>query len=268
MLEQFVRDRESYSYVPAHLVQADADGTLTTWSGRKLNAFVPVDWQKGGSAVRSKYSSMKLDRMHRELLMSESDEDLEQGVMSVYFWGHASGTDDRVNDRRAHERAKWLPIGKSGGTPQPQSEVVDYLRRARQHMREGRVDQALLSAMNLKHFKMSFASKLLAFLSPDSAGVYDKVIGDYLPKDPDATLKTLGLDTQTARPEVQTATYARWCDWCRNKATELNVASLSWKDWDGQSYEWRALDVERAIFARASRSRRSSHSLSLGSAAI
>lgn len=96
--DEFKSARERYTYIPARLVAVSDDGTAKlTWKALKLDVDVPPNWGTGSSKIRKKYSSLKLDEFHHKLLNSERDEDLMHGLLSVVFWGFASGTDGRVH---------------------------------------------------------------------------------------------------------------------------------------------------------------------------
>src|SRR5690606_242373 len=104
----------------------------------------------------------------------------------------------------------------------------------------------------IKFIAMSFATKLMAFMNPMIAAVYDDVISKRLSTQVDPSLSTLHvptLATSTKERALQAIAYEGWCRWCRDKAVELNSAQKKWRDWDASTHAWRALDVERAFFA-------------------
>jgi hypothetical protein len=69
--------RERYGYIPARLVRVSDDGAAKlTWKSLTLDVDVPSNWATGDLIIRKRYSSLELDRFHRELLNSERDEEL------------------------------------------------------------------------------------------------------------------------------------------------------------------------------------------------
>jgi hypothetical protein len=58
---------------------------------------IPNNWDAGHKEIRSLYSSWKLDEFHRALPQSDYEEDLFRGLLSVVFWGFASGSNGRLN---------------------------------------------------------------------------------------------------------------------------------------------------------------------------
>lgn len=102
-----------------------------------------------------------------------------------------------------------------------------------------------------------FASKVIAFLHPQRAGVYDNKINrlmcnlQRLPPhlvawlEPHAAAFAITHLRPVSSPAVQQR-YTQWCEFLRNTATALNDRGSRWS-----GNAWRALDVERAIFAMA-----------------
>ena len=224
--------------------------------------YVPANWQHGGVEVRRNYASVALDQFHGALLNSELAEDVVHGLLSVVFWGNASGKYGKVTEGRALARARWISNGKAGPRlkaghpPEDPAQIVGHLLKARSLLGAGRIADALRQVMEIRHLGMSFASKALAFMSPTTAGVYDKIISNVLKENPDAELAELFVSTNfevsEAKKREQATVYARWCRWCEVKAGVLNREGFMWSDWDGSDQPWRAIDVERALFALGS----------------
>ena len=111
---EFKSARETYCYVPARLIRAhDHESPDFHWKSLDLVMDVPDNWAAKYGDARSKYSSIALDEFHRELLRSKDENDLLHGLMSVVFWGFASGTDGRINARRALSRSNSILQGRS-----------------------------------------------------------------------------------------------------------------------------------------------------------
>jgi hypothetical protein len=99
---------------------------------------------------------------------------------------------------------------------------------------------------------MSFATKLLMFMNPSVAAVYDDVISQRLRTNVDPALQNMYVSTGLAsstRRQRQCDTYRDWCMWCREQADAINSGKIKWVDWNGDEHQWRAVDVERAFFA-------------------
>ena len=134
---------------------------------------------------RLQYSSYELDKFHRGLMQSENEDDLIHGLLSVVFWGFSSGVGGRLNTPRALSRAKAIAVGTKNAPPQPINEIIAHLKRSRQLLNASQITGAFLEARQIKFLQMSFASKLLTFMDPNVAAVYDAIISLRLEKDPE-----------------------------------------------------------------------------------
>lgn len=219
----------------------------------KLNKTIPLGWSADDINVKSQHSSFELDEFHRKLLQRVDDLDLMHGLLSVVFWGFASGTNGRINASRALARSRAILFGRANASPQAPEDIVGFLKRARDLLRELRISEALSEAMQIKFLQMSFTSKLLTFMEPQAAAVYDEVISLRLKKQTDPLLKSLFVSTSIAGSkkdrQTQAQSYEGWCRWCSNKANSLNNNGMIWVDWNAVEHIWRAVDVERAFFA-------------------
>lgn len=268
--------RESYRYVPAHLLvtEGGVDGNnILTWEGTSLSACCPdqATWDRLRNALnadrdndgpKNPYSSFSLDEFHNNLLWSEKPEAPFHGLLSVMFWGFTSGTDHQVRKGRALGKARMLYEGRRSNNPEnvvpPDTidDVIAAFRATQGHVRQGNFGAALASANRMKFWGYSFASKLVMFMDPEKAVVYDSVIWELLSVDPDPTLRkmaTTRIDRYSYSNRAREAIceqYQQWCNWCAQKASGFNQLGVKWKDWDGDEHEWRAVDVERAFFAK------------------
>jgi hypothetical protein len=246
--------RESYAYIPARLIPvSDGGSAKLTWKSLKLDMDVPHDWAMGGPEIRQKYSSLKLDMFHHGLLNSERDDELMHGLLSVVFWGFASGTNGRVHAMFALSKSRVILYGRKNVSPQKAEQIIEHLRKARELLRTSRIADALQEAQEMNFLGMSFASKVLTFMNPNIAAVYDAVISDRLKTHSSSDLKSLFVPTKRTISKkgrmYQGITYERWCQWCLKKAEALNASRIKWTDWDKDECNWRAVDVERAFFA-------------------
>ena len=245
--------RKSYGYIPARLIRVSDDhAAKVTWKSLKLDIDVPHNWATGDPKIRTRYSSQELDTYHDQLLNSERDDDLPLGLLSVVFWGYASGVDGRVNPMFALSRSRRILCGRKNVSPQKVEEVIAHLRRARELLKTSRIADALQEAQEIRFLGMSFASKVLTFMNPNIAAVYDSIVSNRLGGS-SSDLKSLFVSTRPTNSRKgrmhQGIIYERWCRWCLKMAESLNASSMKWTDWNGVEYDWRAVDVERAFFA-------------------
>lgn len=249
--------RSRYSYPPARLrrVSVPNENSLS-WpsAGLHFEQECPDNAAWRTDANRSTWSSLALDQYHQELLASDTDDTAALlALVSVVYWGNVSGVNGVIRPERAMGRVRWITHGKKpSGLPANVSVVRNLLREVRSFAAAGHLHDSLLAAMEIPYLGMSFASKLVMFSNPQLAAVYDKVIAGILKDHTEQALRSLHVDPlrqgQKAR-KFQAEVYARWCDYCSSKAMFLNSARSSWTDWNGATAAWRAVDIERALFA-------------------
>jgi hypothetical protein len=164
--------------------------------------------------------------------------------------GPCVGKKGRFTIELAIAKADIVINGNRKAPAQPTKEGLKYLLEARDWVREEKLKEALLSAMKIKFFLMAFASKVLMFIDPCKAVVYDNRISQSLMTTSDPELQAMAVSTLPAtNKKKQAEAYARWCDYCVKTAAAMNRLGLKWKDWDCSEHEWRAVDVERAYYA-------------------
>jgi DNA invertase Pin-like site-specific DNA recombinase len=160
--------RETYQYVPARLIRAPNDREPDlNWKSLKLVMDIPKGWDSGNQDIRSQYSSIELDEFHYALLKSESEYDLIHGLLSIVFWGFASGTNGRINSKRALRRAEAIIVGRKNALLQPDADIVAHIKKCRQLLNASQIAEALREATQIKFLQMAFASKLLTFMAPN-----------------------------------------------------------------------------------------------------
>lgn len=216
-LEELKHFRERYAYIPARLVRVNEGGEVAVpWKDLHLNMSVPENWNLGSSESQSRYSSVDLDEFHRALLSSENDEDILHGALSVVFWGFVPGAKGGVAPKFALARAERAAHGTAKET------IVLHLRQCRQLLKESRIADAMLETERIKYLGLSFASKVLTFMDPSRAAVYDIKISESLRGQTDPELRRLFVSTKRAGSETmrlrQANVYADWCLWCSKKA--------------------------------------------------
>jgi hypothetical protein len=252
--EKLKAARERYRYIPARLVQSsDAGADALAWQSLRLVMEVPANWRNADDAARARYSSFDLDEFHRALLNSGNDEESMHGLLSVVFWGFASGTEGRITAERALARCSAIISGRENAKPQASEEVISHLATTHDLLNKNRISDALQEGMKIKFLGMSFASKVIAFMNPSIAAVYDDVISSRLQNSTEPILQDMYVSTKLAHSHKarmeQGSKYEKWCEWCSAKAGALNHQHILWTDWNGVKRPWRAVDVERAFFA-------------------
>jgi len=136
---------------------------------------------------------------------------------------------------------------------QPPAQILAHLREAHAHVASGDLAPALLGCLRIRQLGIPFASKVIAFMNPEKAAIYDSVIARYLEASEHPEHEGLHMPVEHSYSQValeaRAIVYAKWCAYCRAKAAELNRGGHRWQDWDGTRNEWRAIDVEHALFA-------------------
>lgn len=254
-IEDWNRLRSGYTYVPAKLISGRGEDPVSTlvYGDICLTPEIPeqTDWSL--PSYRRRFSSIELDDYHQRLLVSAKDSEVLQGLLSVVFWGFSSSAGGKLNKMRALARARQLIVGrraKDGGQllGTPLCDTIAAIENAREALARGAPGEALRFLMTVRFLGMSFASKVLMFVAPTRATVYDSVVYRKLANDPDFP-RNLIVNPTTGSVVRKAAAYEAWCSFCANKAGHLEKLGCQWTDWDGTSHSWRAVDVERAIFA-------------------
>ena len=224
--------RNIYSYIPAKFVVWENENPDLAWSDLRLKISIPTssrnDWINPD--IRRQFSSIELDGCHKELLSSDRPNDRLHGLLSVVFWGYASGSDGIIRPSRALGKARIIIDGHRRSRPQDQDEIQLHLIKTLELVKGEDFHGALLSAMKIKFLGMSFSSKIIAFMAPEKAVVYDSVIASILKE----YNSVLHVDpSENGNRHTQAKIYADWCDDCRKKSEELNQKKIQWTDWDG-----------------------------------
>lgn len=249
--------RSRYGYPPARLRRlsvATEESLLWPEAGLYFQEDCPGNEAWRLHTYRAASSSIELDQYHHELLAKPSDDtDALLALISVVYWGNASGVNGVIRPGRALARVRWITHGKKPA--QLSADVpatLKLIKEVRSFAAAGHLHDSLLAAMEIPYLGMSFASKLVMFANPQIGAVYDKVIAGILNEHADRDLRSLYVDPLRqglSGRKRQAETYARWCDYCSSKATHLNSTRSAWTDWNGVNAAWRAVDVERAVFS-------------------
>ncbi|MGZ2744484.1 hypothetical protein [Burkholderia stagnalis] len=199
----------------------------------------------------------ELDRYLKELLHSEDDSQTALGYASALFWGHVSGKDGMLRPERAFGKVRLALDGRNRmveGRPQRMRGVNDlgidvvagHIREANRCIQIDDYASALQALNRLPQLKIAFSSKVCAFLAPEKCGVVDSVIAERFPQ--------FGFEVADGFVKSNVANLARYKDYClylQTTAQFLNASDehTTWTDRDGTKHAWRALDVERAMYA-------------------
>lgn len=244
--ERLAGARSEYAYPAASVSVQEGPGDLWLVPGHYAIRFRP-DWQDRF------LSSLDLDLYHRHLLNSSHPHQVLAGLASVVYWGFFSGADGLLRDGRARARAKWFLQGRSGSSTIDPRHVFEVMVTARQWMANRRPGRALAEIARLKELgQVAFASKVVTFLDPELAAIYDSRIGSRV--EDTAILYHLRMNPNGGGVTgPKQGKYQQWCEYCLEIATHLNQGIWSgkhwqWTDWDLSRHLWRAVDVERALF--------------------
>jgi len=249
---ELIAARSRYNYVPGRLIASTSLEPELICRDLHLVHQLPSHQEWNTAAGRSQYASIELDGYHTKLLNGKTVADFFHGLLSVIFWGYVSGMDGRFRVNRAISKAKIVKNGRGSIAPQRPAEILECLRHSRRRLMGGDIQGALLKAMNIKFLGMSFASKVLMFMNPSAAVVYDSIIARHLTNSADSKLRQMAVSTgASTNKELQASAYRQWCSFCVETASSMNQAGHLWTDWDGTKHSWRAVDVERAFFAAA-----------------
>ncbi|MBU2858386.1 hypothetical protein HF289_16485 [Acidithiobacillus ferrooxidans] len=210
----------------------------------------------GNFTVENFPGTQTLDQYLNELLSSPSDESRVLGYLSVIFWGHYSGQDGRIRQERAFGKVGLAYNGQNRvvrDRPQRMRGVLDigvgvaagYISTAANHIQNNEFAYALATLSRLPQLQIAFASKVCAFINPQQCGVIDSVIAENHPR------FGFTLVNGYVQNNVQNRNrYGHYCAFLQETAKELNadLQFSSWTDRDHNQHEWRAVDVERALY--------------------
>jgi len=189
-----------------------------------------------------------LDNYHYRLLRSSSADDRLLGLTSVVYWGYFT-----FGDAYARNKVDWLINGNRAQPATTSAMAMAHTSAAINHLNQLCMGEAMASLRGLSQLNQTpFASKVIAFMAPSVAGIYDNRISDGLSLHPWATTLSRGIG-QTNSPQVRSC-YQSWCIYLTQIASQLNLGVSLGKDWKWSCAEdramlWRAIDIERALFA-------------------
>lgn len=252
-LNDLLNARNNYNYPSGH-IKVDLSCELTS---ENLKPVVP-------NSPDCFSSSLSLDNYHNNLLISSEKESVNLGIVSVQYWGRCF-VKGRVNHSQALVRAKWLLDGNAKSNKNILNENIGFetVKKLIGLTKENRIGDAFWELKSVPHLGVSFGSKLLAFINPEKVGVYDSHIARYLVNNIEQ-IKLLchevrETDTILKSPQsfrvYDKHRFENYCNLLQLLAAKLNQMGISyqWTDWDNTKNDWRAIDVERALFVLAQR---------------
>ena len=186
-------------------------------------------------------TTWELDRYHAELLNSRIRTNKVAGALSVIFWGHISGKKAKLNPPYAMAKVKRAVTSSRFCSVR----IASYVSEAARLIRRKKYGEAVLRLTNVPQLGFAFASKVCAFISGENCGVIDSVIVK--------KYSHFGFHTRSGfvtKSQWNAAAYDRYCRYLQKSADSLNRAGvkLRWRDREGKTYLWRAVDVERALY--------------------
>lgn len=184
-------------------------------------------------------TTAELDRHHGRLLRCGDQSAVKRGYVSAVYWGRFASAAGRRNPQRAHAIA-------TNANAAPQDVVACKIETAIEAISQGNPSAAMAVLVNLPELGFAFATKVCAFAVPNLCGVADSVIAQRYP-----CFGFVTRDTYITATQRNFLRYQSYCDFLVTKAKALNSLACTWFDKDGAPQNWRAVDVERALFASA-----------------
>lgn len=234
--------RNEYNYPGAKMQFAPPGTPAHITIGGRGAIFVPP--------LRGSWTDLALDVYHQRLLTSGTRVDRLLGLASVVYWGFITH-----NDPLARVRVNWLLHGHGGRAGANLHNTEAALLESIDELAARRFGTALNSLNGISQLSRTpFGSKVIAFLSPDQAGVYDNRIMNGLNNVTWSITQDLGArlrggvgNTNEQRVKQR---YHNWCLFLQRVATQLNHlgGDYQWQCTELTPQAWRAIDVERALF--------------------
>ena len=185
-----------------------------------------------------RHSDMRgVEKRVRELLCSSDPCAVRDGLSNVLYWGWAQAPG--LQDFKVAAVRKKL---------QPGDRRLAGFGKLVRSMPESAIDRLrALKSLKLPQFsQMSFTTKILMFLDPNSYPVLDlKLAKAYAQQGAFPPLQGLKFANSIPITVKNGTCYERWAHWCRSIAARVNSAPGS------PCRGLRAVDVERALFMLA-----------------
>ena len=244
-LDAIVQARSKYNYPTGHV---------------KNNAGEPIAFDKldfiGFGSEHLFTTTSELDCYHKTLLNSEEIADVHLGIVSVQFWGRCF-VRNRNNFNQAKVRARWLLEGHRRSRKNILENDLGFkvVQSIRECIANDNWGEAFWAVRDMPHMGVSFGSKLLAFIAPEKMGVYDSRIARFLSNHCcelsdlcSASFDTnIVLESPRSFRRADRDRFKNYSLFLQLTASNLNEQKMHWQE-NNNSYSWRAVDVERALF--------------------
>jgi hypothetical protein len=237
---EYINYRAAYNYPKAYVKRVEK-GThdIELASGVFIRFIIPNLHET---------TDLSLDNYHTKLLHSESPDERLIGIVSVIYWGYFS-----FGDNYARNKVDWLISGNRSQPPTTSAIAFTHTTAALNSLEQLQIGDAIASLYGVSQLNRTpFASKIIAFMAPSIAGVYDNRISDGLSRNAWATHLSKGIGPTKSR-QIRNS-YQSWCIYLTQIASQINLGISLGKEWEwscgnDQRQLWRAIDVERAMFA-------------------
>ena len=235
VVERLIEYRNKYNYPKAFLIKSDIPTDLPISKGV---------WARPIFNPQDSLSDLHVDEYHRKLLSSENRTDNLLGTASVIYWGFYT-----FGPKYSMSRVKRHLYGHNNKSATTPDMIHSVLQNIKASTDRGHSISYLSEISQLG--RISFASKVVAFIHPETAGVYDKQIDDGLIS-LDKTGQRTSLIGSVKNMSVQSG-YREWCENLHTVSRDLNEKiargeKFCWVDPSQGIQNWRAIDVERALF--------------------
>jgi hypothetical protein len=201
-------------------------------------------------------TQLLLEEYNSGLLRNANAQHKTLGYLSVLYWGHYAGQGAPPNpgfarakvsnalegfERRRNGQQQIIQGARNIGWAAIGESIQDAVAEINEH----RFGQAALRLTDLPGIQFAFASKLCAFLAPLRCGVIDSVIARNYPQFGFCTINNRYIRTNLYNADR----YTDFCDALYETAVQQNRSGdeFKWVDCDGL-HDWRAVDVERALY--------------------
>ncbi len=232
LIDLILGNLDHYDY-PGFRIKICRDAGELDFGGDLYGQFVPADAP----------TDRELDAYHHTLLHHTSEHENLAGLASVIYWGYATFGNNGTYGRN---KVTWFMQARGNGP----ASAARCLQEARNAVAQAQYGEALGAVGQMSQLGQTpFASKVIAFLCPDHAGVYDNRIANGLVDHPVLRNQTrpgglfehcTGGVGRVASPTIRRK-YQAWCVALGQIAEHVNGG--------GRQPRIRALDVERAIFS-------------------
>lgn len=240
---QFYRNQYDY---PWAVLKIAASGPISVGAGVFIQFYDQAP----------KRTDLSLDN-HQSALLAPHLAHCLIGCASAIYWGFRTfGQSDKYARQRVQ---KFFHHATN-----TMSAAVLALGQAQAHCSSHRWGDAVSSVGSLKELgQLPFASKVIAFLDLENAGVYDNRINRFLLQSgldkpmigcPALPVKSGGnMSYPKVAAQNSQGVFQRWCERLQELRDQLNAIGpgCQWQCTESTPQRWRAVDVERAIFQLA-----------------